>query len=80
MISSRAAGRPRTTGFGPSGNPAQRLHRAISAISRSKLLAGAAPGGGELTWPRSLTRFVSACAVYPLIGGGVAEWLKAAVC
>ena len=26
------------------------------------------------------TRFVPAYAVHPLIGGGVAEWLKAAVC
>ena len=35
---------------------------------------------GELTSTRSHPRTVAAYAVHPLIGGGVAEWLKAAVC
>jgi hypothetical protein len=34
----------------------------------------------ELTPGREITSFGAACAVHPLIGGGVAEWLKAAVC
>jgi hypothetical protein len=37
--------------------------------------------GGELTRAISLSKKTVACAVStPLIGGGVAEWLKAAVC
>jgi hypothetical protein len=37
--------------------------------------------GGELTRTTSLSTKPGACAVStPLIGGGVAEWLKAAVC
>jgi hypothetical protein len=35
---------------------------------------------GELTWPALVSISGGACAVYPLFGGGVAEWLKAAVC
>jgi hypothetical protein len=38
------------------------------------------PAARELTWAGALTRLVRAYAVHPLIGGGVAEWLKAAVC
>jgi hypothetical protein len=36
--------------------------------------------GRELTWAGALISLVRACAVHPLTGGGVAEWLKAAVC
>ena len=41
---------------------------------------GPGPAACELTCPRRATRFVAAYAVHPLFGGGVAEWLKAAVC
>ena len=34
----------------------------------------------ELTWLRLSSMSDKAYAVHPLIGGGVAEWLKAAVC
>lgn len=80
-------------GLGPSGSPAQCLHARISAISRSNSpgetvgrgcmtpqYLTAAFGAAELTCLGPLTRFVAAYAVHPLIGGGVAEWLKAAVC
>ena len=35
---------------------------------------------GELTWLALIFMSDEAYAVYPLFGGGVAEWLKAAVC
>ena len=35
---------------------------------------------GRLTPPVRNTSLALAYAVHPLIGGGVAEWLKAAVC
>jgi hypothetical protein len=35
---------------------------------------------GELTWLALIFMPDQAYAVYPLFGGGVAEWLKAAVC
>jgi hypothetical protein len=39
------------------------------------------PDGAALTWDAPLYRTTLAYAVYfPLTGGGVAEWLKAAVC
>jgi hypothetical protein len=34
----------------------------------------------QLTPAEPTSRSAAAYAVYPLIGGGVAEWLKAAVC
>ena len=42
---------------------------------------GSSKNGGELTRATSLSTKRAAYAVStPLIGGGVAEWLKAAVC